>query len=575
MNKLKNSLIMQFAALIFLIAVILLGSVLGINYMEYYVMRKNTVQANEKMMEQTAGEMEQFCNNLKNQITAMSYSPTVTKYFDADALERIMEFEELENVFTNTMMIQENIIGISIFDADLQKIASVGVDMQEECEYGLVDTLKISDAKASERVSGTYCFLYYPIYELEYNSSSRQKGMVVFMISADAFAGLLEDKQITAHTQILLLDRMDSIVAAKGSKAAEYSAEEGEDAFYTMEKELDVTGWRLVYHIPKDEFVSNMDQLMIFSRMSYSMVAVLLLVLILYVYWCVMRPIYRVDQFIKDHPSHPDRRVEQMKNNEIGRLAESLNRMLDVKEEMNRHMRESSEKMYQIEIARNQMEILAYRSQINPHFLYNTLECIRGLAFYHDALDIAEISINLSEVFRYAIKGDAWTSLKDELYHVEKYAKIIEYRFGGRISVELSADEELRDVRVIRLLLQPIVENAVFHGLEPKVGNGKVSVCVRRQEPDGMLIVVEDNGIGMTKEALMTLRERLSCASRGDIGEGEHIGLANVCRRLWLYYADRAEMTVDSEWNEGTKFVLHLPVERGTPVDKEGRRKNE
>ena len=127
-------------------------------------------------------------------------------------------------------------------------------------------------------------------------------------------------------------------------------------------------------------------------------------------------------------------------------------------------------RMNKITQARNNLEILAYRSQINPHFLYNTFECIGGMALSRDAHEVAEMSGALSQMFNYAVKEADFVSVQEELDHIAHYALIIGYRFMGRIKITVDAAPEAAGLRIPRLVLQPVVENAVFHGLEPKKG---------------------------------------------------------------------------------------------------------
>ena len=131
-------------------------------------------------------------------------------------------------------------------------------------------------------------------------------------------------------------------------------------------------------------------------------------------------------------------------------LAVNLNKMLDEIDTLSKEIQLTQKQKYEIEIAKKQMEISAFRNQINPHFLYNTMECIRAIAFFYKAQEIADISTSLSNMFRYSVKGNDFVTIQDEISHVKEYAKIIELRFMGRMQVTIDTDEDLLEVKNLK-----------------------------------------------------------------------------------------------------------------------------
>ena len=174
--------------------------------------------------------------------------------------------------------------------------------------------------------------------------------------------------------------------------------------------------------------------------------------------------------------------------------------MLDEKEILQNNVQQFQKKMYEMELSKKKIQILAYRNQINPHFLYNTLDCIRAMALYYDKEDIAEITMSLSELFRYGVRGDNVVLVEEELNHVKEYARIIDYRFAGNIRVHIQTDKAVKKKKMIKLLLQPLVENAVFHGVEKNLNGGDVFVNVELTDEGLLRFCVEDNGCGMSEE---------------------------------------------------------------------------
>ena len=241
------------------------------------------------------------------------------------------------------------------------------------------------------------------------------------------------------------------------------------------------------------------------------------------------------------------------RTDEIGTVAASLDHMLDENQRMIEEIRESKIRLYETKLAQQKMEILAYRNQINPHFLYNTLSCMRDMALINDQDSIAEMAMALSDIFRYAVKASNIVTVNDEVSYIEKYARIIEYRFMGKIRINTSVEEEALNKPMIRFFLQPLVENAVFHGLESKMDNGSVDVSI--VNPNARLeITVRDDGCGMDEETLAKLEAKIRNAD--EIGG---VGLSNIIQRLRLFYGEDYSFQVESHVNQGTQIRVSVP----------------
>lgn len=221
-----------------------------------------------------------------------------------------------------------------------------------------------------------------------------------------------------------------------------------------------------------------------------------------------------------------------------------------------------------IQLSTKQAEFLALQNQINPHFLYNTLEAIRGDALSAGMGNIADITEALSVFFRYTItETNNLVTIGEELDNVENYFKIQQYRFGEKLSIEVricDEEENILQMQCPKLSLQPVIENAIFHGLERKREKGRISLMLEIVD-ENLHISISDNGIGMEEKRLAELNERLERVSVGYIvedGEGEKGGIAlkNVCRRIKLLFGEKYGLHVDSIQGIGTKVTLVLPV---------------
>lgn len=233
--------------------------------------------------------------------------------------------------------------------------------------------------------------------------------------------------------------------------------------------------------------------------------------------------------------------------------------MLKEQKDLTRQLYATTTTLYETELEKKQAELDFLRSQINPHFLYNTLESIRGIALEKDVPQIAEMSDALGKLFRYNIKGSAIVPLSQELEITDAWLQIQKARFPGKFEIIYSIRENVRQMPIMKFLLQPLVENAVFHGLEPLTGRGTLFLSARRQDAR-LLITIQDDGIGIPAAELSRIQSQLRDMDIVNEQNSRHIGLMNVAHRIFLSYGREYGLQIDSRKGEGTKLLLTLPV---------------
>lgn len=225
------------------------------------------------------------------------------------------------------------------------------------------------------------------------------------------------------------------------------------------------------------------------------------------------------------------------------------------------------ERMPEEQLQQKQAEYLALQNQINPHFLYNTLEAIRADALVAGCGNIADTTEALATFFRYTITDvRRFVTLSDELDNVDNYFIIQKFRFGDKLDMNLELeDEELMGARMPKLLLQPLVENAISHGLECKVGQGMVTIAVERSEKN-LFISVKDDGLGMPEEKVRELNT-IFCSqdrTRKRYGQEEKrkggIALPNVNSRIKLLFGENYGLHIFSVEGVGTELRMTLPL---------------
>lgn len=248
-------------------------------------------------------------------------------------------------------------------------------------------------------------------------------------------------------------------------------------------------------------------------------------------------------------------RVPAGRKDELDEISASFNRMC---EELTRHINQ----VFVSEIKLKHAELVAFQAQINPHFLYNTLEAIRMRALTQGAADVGEMTYVLGSLFRYSVKPETVVTLEDEAEYCRQYLELHKVRYREKIGYSISVDEQAKSARVFKLFLQPLVENAIVHGLKPvKLGN-RIDIRAYVDDATASVIVeVEDNGRGMEPEKLKTIQEMLSGA--GNPEGSPSLGLRNVNERIRLTYGEAYGMEIRSGRVEGTLVRVRLPFDKG------------
>ncbi len=232
-------------------------------------------------------------------------------------------------------------------------------------------------------------------------------------------------------------------------------------------------------------------------------------------------------------------------------------------------IQEMLDKQQRFNMSKKQAEFLALQNQINPHFLYNTLEGIRSEALCSGMDGVAEMTEALATFFRYTISNvDNLVTLEDELSNIENYYIIQQYRFGDRLSMEITYDDgdlDVLNLRLPKLTLQPIVENSIYHGIERKIDKGKLEIKIQTTN-SRLIIIVSDDGLGIGREMLDELNAKLITASIDDIDSKRDkrggIAIINVNNRIKLLFGDEFGIHIYSKLGVGTDVVVTLPLNK-------------
>lgn len=264
----------------------------------------------------------------------------------------------------------------------------------------------------------------------------------------------------------------------------------------------------------------------------------------------ITRPVSRLDKAIaKVKDGDLSIQVKVKTNDELGRLTESFNQMV---KDLKRYLEDRVQRQKDL----NETTLRLYQTQLNPHFLYNTLDTIKWSAKIHQIPEITVLAENLAVILRKSISSKPFIQLREELDTIESYIKIQKIRFAGRFLYETEIPDVLEDCVIPKMILQPLVENAIIHGLD---GCANGYICIYAAQKDGILrISVTDDGCGMGQEMLDWMNSPNPAKRDG------HLGLYNVIQILKLYYGEEYGIQAESD-TSGTTVTIRLPAKKEAP----------
>lgn len=287
-----------------------------------------------------------------------------------------------------------------------------------------------------------------------------------------------------------------------------------------------------------------------FIIIAFACICMLLLILSYYIPLSITRPIRKLSE-VTDQVAKGDLsvRFDARSGVEVNRLSDSLNTMIDKINELLAQVTKE-----QVRLRKAEFELL--QMQINPHFLYNTLDTIIWLAEAGKQKEVVDMVGSLSEFFRTSLnQGKDIIPIREELQHVKSYLKIQQVRYQDILEYEIHMLEELEKYLIPKITIQPIVENALYHGIKNKRGLGHILINGRK-EKDHFVIQIEDNGIGISEERLAQVRDKIQYRSPAG---NDIYGLYNVNERIHLNFGEKFGISIESDYGEGTVVSILLP----------------
>ena len=371
----------------------------------------------------------------------------------------------------------------------------------------------------------------------------------------------------------------EEIISLKQTKSDEQQMQTSESKYLLESLELSVPGWRLVLLTPFNSLFSGMTEaryLLLWIMLAAMVLAGLVIVGIL---WSVRRSIMRMTAEIRLAGSDGIR-VSPPQITELTPISEALNLAMEDLRQATVREQLYARDMYEAKLSQIKTEMLAYRSQINPHFLFNTLESVRSLAHRYGAQPVEQLVGGMSQMFRYSLYSPMMVQLEDELGHLGAYLSVMDARFPNRVRIMEDIDPETLSWPILSMVLQPLAENAIRHAFAGR--RGGIILVQTFIHAKKLHVRIADNGVGIEQAALDSLLDKIHRYN----GEAEKdrdadfksqkskisIGLPNIYHRLRLTFGEQADLLLRSREGYYTVVELvipkqHLPLDNDDKTD--------
>ena len=328
----------------------------------------------------------------------------------------------------------------------------------------------------------------------------------------------------------------------------------GNVRYQILFSDSEYTNWKIVGIFSLNETLAEVVNLRNFTLWITSVTLVIAIIVALFFTASIAKPLSKLRRLMKQaEGGDMDVHFKSKYDDEIGQLGNSFNNMIA-------EIRKLIDLVYVEQQSKREAELKILQAQIKPHFLYNTLDTIQWMAQDHQAADIVEIVGALTNLFRIGLSnGDEMVTLRQELDHARSYMIIQKARYEDKFSYEIACDESLLDCRVLKLILQPLVENGIYHGLKEKRGSGVINLSARR-EGDALLLTIADDGAGMSLQKAAELNQMLQENTPGD---KPGYGVFNVHARIRLSFGQAYGIRFASAPGGPTAFEIRHPILKG------------
>lgn len=586
-----GSLFVQMTVYYFIVIWIALAIFAGIIlFLFSNTMKSDMFEYTRKISNQTNMSLDNYFSEVVTSLELVATNPLVleslTGYEQSSSYTNYMSFQTIAGILQNIKSLKPDISDIFIYSPDyfikptLTKSVNIRSPfLQRVWDETMADSAFMKPAFYPTHVPDYYNLssqtqhivsMSYPIRDIE-RFATRNLAICIIDFNFDKIAQIIEHTKLTVGDRIILMTA-DGVVIystdasfAVGSPFTEelhvqpvfthdsgkYETEFEKEELLVTYSTSQVTGWKLVYLSKTTEIQKSVNQ--VYTVMGYLLLAIIVFTIVLSVTvsGTFAKPMMQIVNHMREagRGDFSIRIPESNKYREFKLLSNVFNMMMD---KINALFRE----VYMVKIQQREAELKALESTIHPHFLNNTLQIIHSLAILDRTRDIEQVTTSLGNLLDYAIyERENKVRISQELGYIEDYLNIQNIRHNYAITVEIDVEEQIKDYPISKFLLQPLVENAVFHGLDGIEANKMIRITGFKAKGN-IYFIVEDNGTGMSEETLQRVLTRLEQEET----TGTSIGISNVQQRVKLEYGERYGLSFDSAPHRGTRVQLVIPI---------------
>lgn len=529
---------------------------------------------------QIQNQIELYMSETVDMVKIFSYNSSVQKFLSAeDTSQRYEQFKYMDNLYLTTRAIKTNLKDALIITGDDKLVSMAGQVYNQQDILHQLNTKKpltLSSIKSispyhSATISNDNTFMVYsPIYGRDNEKNKVEIGKVAFIMDLVPLFDMISDFKVTDSSELLVLDKNNGYIVGTSHEFYEYASEKGlQDSFSRginfnskphdiFVKELNDSDFRLICAVPQEEIYSYGGVMQHITSVLIFIQIVATAILGFWIVRSISSPIKKLEFTMKQvQGGNFSQRANLKAKNEIGNLANKFDNMLDEIETLTRTIVQNQSRLYELQIKNNQIELISLQNQINPHFLHNTLGCIRSIALYNNQTEISLMTKALAKIYNYILRSKDIVTVYNELEILKYFNEIYQIRMGERLKILFNVDSALFDKPILKLILQPLLENAVEHGIFPNLNGG--TVCINGYLIDNrMIFEVIDDGCGMCDDKV----QQLNNIAKADYYQQtrENYGLYNTISRLRLLYGGDFDFTCESELEKGSKIVLSIPT---------------
>lgn len=557
-----------------------------------FLSQKRSLEYFEGLSVKAEQSVLSYLEEIERAANLASYSRSIQEYlFERTPYRRLQAKRAADDLLSNIMSFSPHIYEIAFVQQGGRIIQGNGeytvllhnaveslalAPMGERAQAAFSPTIYNITAQAD--ASTPYFLFVYPIYsfiEGEFSPYSPATCLVLAGLEdlarcyiegldiEEATVALLEEDCLVFSNQILSQQEMDELSSA--DYGGSVFSMNGETSL-AFRLKLEGTPWNAELIAPEAAFSRDIIPIKAMVLL-FMLVGIILQTFSLGIATRQMsRPFQKLVKSIRKINLYEEKRahVAPVQVEEIDLVGRSINDMLDMIEQMECEREENRRKLYQTSLLKKQAQLQYYRTQINPHFLYNTLECISAMARVSGVFCIESICVSMADLFRYSASDASVVTLRQEICHAESYFNVISRRTAKQYILRKDICPECWNVEVQKIILQPLFENSVKHGFEGK--DGPCILLMRATVQDGNLcLLVADNGFGIPPTKLARLNAELhkNCEElEQSVEPDSSIGLFNINRRLQLAYSGKSCMEVCSRYGYYTCVKISFPAER-------------